>query len=269
MKRPRVLRNLRIDEVSSVDKGAGDGVKITLMKRDAAGDALRASLLKQQARDRLDAVNDEALDAINDDGDSSNMSRHISHLADLICEAKPDVSRQEALDWLLHTKSGQALIVRTKKRKEQTMPEIFSKMVADIGIERIAKAVVERGYSTAISEREFTEAVTALAVKRFPDKPRDVAFAKLFGEQTEEAATLRKAHAIIKGMPRMTLVPVGDESVDDGGNAYDALMAKAAELRQADGSLTEAQAFAKVYTDPANARLAQKERLQNRPRAGQ
>ena len=32
---PRILRNLRIDEISSVDKGAGDGVRIVLMKRHA------------------------------------------------------------------------------------------------------------------------------------------------------------------------------------------------------------------------------------------
>jgi hypothetical protein len=32
---PRQLTNLRIDEVSSVDRGAGKGVRVTLMKRDA------------------------------------------------------------------------------------------------------------------------------------------------------------------------------------------------------------------------------------------
>src|SRR6516162_10895995 len=30
----RLLRNLRINEVSAVDRGAGEGVKIVLMKRD-------------------------------------------------------------------------------------------------------------------------------------------------------------------------------------------------------------------------------------------
>jgi hypothetical protein len=31
---PKILTNIRIDEVSAVDKGAGEGVKIMLMKRD-------------------------------------------------------------------------------------------------------------------------------------------------------------------------------------------------------------------------------------------
>ena len=38
------------------------------------------------------------------------------------------------------------------------------------------------------------------------------------------------------------------------------LNAKAAELRKSHPELTEAQAFAKVYTDPANAELAKAER---------
>ncbi len=35
----RTLRNLRIDEVSGVDKGAGRGVRVMLMKRDGEDDA--------------------------------------------------------------------------------------------------------------------------------------------------------------------------------------------------------------------------------------
>jgi hypothetical protein len=33
----RIIRNLKIDDVSSVDVGAGRGVKVVLLKRDAAG----------------------------------------------------------------------------------------------------------------------------------------------------------------------------------------------------------------------------------------
>ena len=34
---PRILRNLKVNEVSSVDKGAGEGVRIMLMKREFSG----------------------------------------------------------------------------------------------------------------------------------------------------------------------------------------------------------------------------------------
>src|SRR4029077_11738404 len=35
-RRARVLTNLRIDEISAVDAGAGEGVKVVMMKRDRA-----------------------------------------------------------------------------------------------------------------------------------------------------------------------------------------------------------------------------------------
>ncbi|HMF28933.1 MAG TPA: hypothetical protein VKE42_09185, partial [Candidatus Cybelea sp.] len=35
---PRILKNIRIDEVSACTKGAGVGTKIVLMKRDTSGD---------------------------------------------------------------------------------------------------------------------------------------------------------------------------------------------------------------------------------------
>jgi hypothetical protein len=40
VKQPRILRNLKINEVSGVDRGAGKGVKVVLMKRDDSEDQL-------------------------------------------------------------------------------------------------------------------------------------------------------------------------------------------------------------------------------------
>jgi hypothetical protein len=51
---PNKLTELRIDEISSVDRGAGDGCKVILMKRDAPigpllfDDAMRNSILKHK-----------------------------------------------------------------------------------------------------------------------------------------------------------------------------------------------------------------------------
>ena len=45
----------------------------------------------------------------------------------------------------------------------------------------------------------------------------------------------------------------------------DELLAKAEELRKKEPALSEAQAFAKAYGDPANRDLAAAERRQNRP----
>jgi hypothetical protein len=187
---------------------------------------------------------------------SSNTSRHISHLAGMIVEAKPDVSRQEALDWLLHTKSGQALVARTKRQKEQTMPETFSKMVADMGVTRVCKAICERGFSTAISEQELTSAITDHAKSIYPELRPDQAFSKFF--QANEV--VRRAHQIVKGY-----VPAAQQAGVTTVGAYAELMAKADALRKQDSSLSEAQAFSKIFSDPANRDLAARERSENRP----
>ena len=36
---PRILKNIRIDEVSAVTKGAGEGTRVVLMKREDSGAA--------------------------------------------------------------------------------------------------------------------------------------------------------------------------------------------------------------------------------------
>jgi hypothetical protein len=101
-----------------------------------------------------------------------------------------------ALHFVMHSPRGNAMVHRlrgavgkalAKKKEKKMQPESFERMLKDMGIERIAAAVVKHGHSTAISEGEFTEAVTALAQKRYPTLKPDVAFSKLFGEQSEEA----------------------------------------------------------------------------------
>ena len=57
----------------------------------------------------------------------------------------------------------------------------------------------------------------------------------------------------------------GSGNLDVGSSAHDQMLAKAAELRKADPKLTEAQAYAKAYSDPANVALAKRERAENRP----
>jgi hypothetical protein len=57
-------------------------------------------------------------------------------------------------------------------------------------------------------------------------------------------------------------------AVSKGVAAYEQLMEKAERLRKSEPGLTSAQAFTKVYTDPANIALAQQERNEARPASG-
>jgi hypothetical protein len=56
------------------------------------------------------------------------------------------------------------------------------------------------------------------------------------------------------------------DPVPDADSAYAELMAKAAEYRKSNPNLTEAQAFERVYTDPANREISKRERMESAPR---
>src|ERR1700730_14653429 len=111
----RILTKLRIDEVSAVDRGAGDGVKIVLMKRD---DTPRSKphverharrlrkfqeMFDSPERDRRRSFN-EIIGKADDRDDSGGgaSDHHASKVADLLVEAGSFPHRAAALQHLLH-----------------------------------------------------------------------------------------------------------------------------------------------------------------------
>src|SRR5690242_18118395 len=103
----RRLTELRIDEISSVDRGANDGAKVALLKRD-------------------------------DDSDAANDRDLVSRLADMLCEAQPGATRREALHWLLHSPKGRALLqhIATNKRVDNTMTnKSVERIIKNAGVE--------------------------------------------------------------------------------------------------------------------------------------
>ncbi len=88
----------------------------------------------------------------------------------------------------------------------------------------------------------------------------DQAFARYYS--APENLDVRKAIQLTKGFPRLmetvpTSTEVGATDVeDDSAEAYDKLVEMAEEQRRRAPTLTVAQAFARVFADPANAKLA-------------
>ena len=115
----------------------------------------------------------------------------------------------------------------------------------------------------AMGEAEYTKIVSDYAKRLYPDLSREQAFTKVFTADDAESAAIRKFWLIAKQGAS------DDETTDDeheGESALDELNELAAEERRRNPKLSKAQSFTKVFTDPANARLAQRERAQNRPR---
>jgi hypothetical protein len=297
---PRKLTKLKISEVSAVDKGAGEGTEIKFWKRDpgatfrkifgvpptlsdliAEGKAkgVIRGFAKQddELEEAAEEVAEETAEGEGDDDAGSNgggvgpNTRHAADkLADLLVEASGGggVTRADALYFLLHTARGQALLRLHRKRLQKetpAMPHTLNSILKDYGVVAVCKSIADGGSAGGMTEHALTEAITEHAKRLYPGLSPAVAFSKVFGADTPEAATFRRAIDAVKSFPR----PERGAAIAGAapGQAYAALVAKGEALRAADPSLTREMGFAKAFSAPENRELAAAERAANRPRA--
>jgi hypothetical protein len=199
--------------------------------------------------------------------------KHISELANLIAEASGgQVSRQQALDYLLYSAGGRKMAIRTRHAKRasererttmQSHSEMMSAVVKRYGLTAFSKSV-EQG-DVHCSESEYTA-----LVKEDADR-RGVPFAKVFAEPVVGRAwrACRDAQWIKAGVgPLMPILPTWShpDNVNNPKDALAQLQDMADKMRRTtDGStLSAAQAFSRVYSDPANKDLVAAERAQAR-----
>ena len=139
----------------------------------------------------------------------------------------------------------------------------LSELAKRAGISAIAKTIVDDDKSFGINEHELTSLVIEAAKHDHPDLTAAQAFTKVFTDQSEAGVVLRKSFSVVKAAgaaPYFDLKPqvVGGEDaldVDDPAKA----IAQLTELgRQKWPTASEAEAFARAFDDPANAKLAAK-----------
>jgi hypothetical protein len=151
------------------------------------------------------------------------------------------------------------------------MRDSFNTILADHGLLKVAKALADGSGAGAVSGVEFTAAVMSYAKRVHPGLRPNAAFDRVFNANDEMGLQLRKVDAAIKNRAWARAAyaerPPGAAGPSEG-SAYAELMTKAAELRKRAPHLSQAQAFARVYEHPANARLAAAERGAHRPRLG-
>lgn len=152
------------------------------------------------------------------------------------------------------------------KKADESLPSDVQKRLADA--EKLEKRLVVLEGERALAD--FTKRATDVGL------PTDmgVVLQKAYtGEGTDRSAAVDKLLDLVKSMLAAEtgasifkeIGSRGDGSASDDPMAQ--LTAKAEELRKAHPELTQAAAFAKVYADPANAKLALAERRANRPAA--
>jgi hypothetical protein len=199
-KRPyRILRNVRVDEVSAVDRGAGESCHVMLRKRDRKRDyeelfgkifgvdpVPRKKTIKawewHPARKNTDislppADDDEGFDAelADDEADDESTPRFLA--GSDVDEATGSTDQLE----------------RVEDAMEKNMTSQLIDLAKRYGWRTVCKNFVERGSAADVfSETEVTELLTAVARKAHPDLPADVAFAKAYSAQTADGELMRR-----------------------------------------------------------------------------
>jgi hypothetical protein len=209
---PQVLTRLKITEVSAVDRGAGDGTKIILMKRDDSGsddwrreqseisermnkehlmkhDRSFSAVLARMEMAKADAANGDVTDRNRNRNDVGNASVHPAvQIATLLVASGKFPGHAQALDHLLNTSRGQALLSRMSKAADQTGKDYPNmdkiETLRDIakagGIVAVAKAIIDENRSYGITEHEFVALATEHAKAQHPNLTDAAAFAKLY-----------------------------------------------------------------------------------------
>jgi hypothetical protein len=179
---------------------------------------------------------DAADDADEDDGDEA--------MADTEGDTPMcDMTDEERLTAETKMRHERAARMRRRLHKQETN---------EMDMVEIAKRVLG-GQETRLSKKDFYDAINDRAqAARGKDQTPEQAFAKFI--ETADGALLYRSSKLAAQddhAPASTVTPPTPEPT----RAYKVLLHRASELRKSDAKLTDAQAFAKVYEDPANREL--------------
>jgi hypothetical protein len=254
---PRILKNIRIDEVSAVTKGAGEGTRIVLMKRDTSADDSawlreQAAIAERQNEEHLrkhaptwrsfnqvlaertakSAEGDETEGLLAEPTDVVDTEDEIDRVGKLptLEDILPlELKAKERLLALLlaFEKSNHEDTAMTQQTTEELETERTAKLdevVKAYGIMPLAKQMIAEGSSYGIAESEFTQLATAHAQRLYPNMNPAAAFEKLFSDGSEDGVILREAHGIAKAATFTPIVVDGNaDNPDDAREASQAL----------------------------------------------
>jgi hypothetical protein len=237
------LTKLVINEVSSVDRGANEGAKVLLWKRDDTDDTplLFNDIIKlTDAEDDRRKEKDEDSTGNNDD----KLSDKLKDMVDALIVAAPSLDRQAAAHFLMNHPQGRKLAEHLNNISKKEQPMDIFKVIS----------ITEQALMAGITKRDGENYHTAFA-RKFEN---DIEFRKQWRDLNEA----KQLHGYLKSQPNMmrtkpTEAALGPTDVNDDKNAaYDDLMKLVAEQRKLAPTLSDAQLFARVMADPANVKLA-------------
>jgi hypothetical protein len=224
----RLLKNLRIDEVSAVIRGANQGAQVLICKADDAPYLFNDIMLRNATDD-----DEQRTNIIPDD---DKVSSKLRSMVDAMIAAAPSLDRQQAAHYLLHNAHGRRLaehLNSISKQKETIMPQV-----------NILKCI------TIMDDALMAQA----RLSKRADETDAKSYSRLMKDDStflRQCAAIQDAkHTVAKGMATLqpTSVGVGSTLVaDDSAEAVRLLTAAAAK---------NGRSFETEFADPANATLA-------------
>jgi hypothetical protein len=263
----RVLRNLKINEVSTVDRGAGNGCRIVLFKRDDTiapdngnGNGDDDDEVYAAALHFLMHTAHGAAVARRFFPNGANGTAEIEHLAQLVAHvmrARDNNDDDDESDLTIgdddETEDDDAdTIGDAATEKVFPMSDRNTVLQAivkrDGGVVPLCKRICKEG-ARGVTEQELTALITDYAQQLFPDMSPEGAFSKLFMSPGGEP--LRRAVQIAKGLMDIepVHVDVNDVDGDDAAKAYEQLQRLATQQRKRAPFLSASQAFERAGRD--------------------
>jgi hypothetical protein len=205
-----------------------------------------------------------------DDGDGDT-NHPIVQLATLLVASGKFSDHAQALDHLLNTPRGVALVRTHKAAKDDPPMDTILSIMKSGGISATCAAIVAKG-STTILQDDLVAAVSKVAHERYPELSSAQAFTKIYSDPTEgrvvrDAINIAKA-SLAETMlgPGLPVQVVGGPAAQDVNNATEVERAREELMRI--GRLqyprrTENEVFEMAFTDPRNATIVA--RLYQRP----
>jgi hypothetical protein len=195
----RVLRNLRIDDVSCVLKGASPGARVLIRKSD---DPRPGMLFDEVMKLRQPIVGEpDDPDKGEDEGDDDKkISGTLRQMVSALTIAVPNLREDHAMAFLLHHPRGRALARHlsesSKTEKDNPMQVDITKLHNIASVTEVAKNVIDD--KITLSEHQFTEILTGHAnLNKRTGESTMAALERIF--TAPENTELRKAYALTKG----------------------------------------------------------------------
>jgi len=258
------LTNLVFDEVSSVDKGAGEGVRVVLAKRDTAAPinsttendpmpmtADEKTALEKQIAETVAKSLAPVVEAHKAELAKRDEEIMILKLSPELQEFRKAMSPEEKKKFDAMTAEEKAEAAKeTKKRAiDKLDPEIKKRLDQADEDRKIVKALVEKDEIATFEKR-----AVGLGLAATDGEVLRKAYSGDAAAQTELDKRLKALTEQVK------VGKVFDEFGASGSGkgdktAYDEIVEKGAELRKTKPQLTPEQARVEVMNDPANADL--------------